>query len=202
MIVAVDGAIYVAATLDMVPDILTGDCDSVDLEAIKKHFPHVRLLSTPDQEMADLEKAIDAVITLGATNITVIGATGGRMDHTLANTTLLMNARTPLVFVDDFGSMQYLETSSGELERETETCLTFGTVVGDTISLVTFDLETTISITGVEWSLDHSHLAPGTRGVSNIAETNNVIVTVHTGSVFIFHMNKSEIARHSIIPNI
>ncbi len=198
LIVAVDGAIYSADSLQITPDILTGDFDSVDLDSIRQHYPLISMIETPDQEKADLEKAIDFVVKMGATSITVIGATGGRMDHTMANVTMLMNSTVPVIFEDDFGSMQYLKPNA--VEPETATILAIEGAVGDTISLVTFEVDTTVSVSGAGWPLNHAHLLPGTRGISNISTTNRIIVTIHTGSVFVFHMNHNVVDRHSVIP--
>src|SRR5687767_12152690 len=84
-IIATDGAAHRAAGLELSPQLICGDFDSVVLSVAQQEFPHAEFLPTPDQDFADLEKAIRIAIERGATAITIIGACGGRIDFTLAN---------------------------------------------------------------------------------------------------------------------
>ena len=54
-----------------------------------RRFPNALVVPTPDQDFADLEKAVLLARERGATHIAMLGATGGRMDHTLGNFALL-----------------------------------------------------------------------------------------------------------------
>ena len=194
LIIAVDGAIYAAAELGLAPDILTGDFDSVRLDGACAKYPELRVIRTPDQDKSDLEKAVDTACDLGATAVTVIGASGGRMDHTLGNSAILLRACTPICLADDFGTVQAVGSDGKE-----DCILVLATSAGDTISLITFDLNSKVSIGGVKWPLREFHLLPGTRGVSNVALSTEVEISVHRGCVFVCQLYEEPIRRHSKI---
>lgn len=71
------------------PDAIIGDCDSVS-KANQERFADI-LHRVPDQDTNDLTKAVNFCRTLGKRQITFLGATGKREDHTLANISLLAN---------------------------------------------------------------------------------------------------------------
>jgi len=183
--IAADGAAERAASLGVVPDIVCGDFDSINLQAARMALPKAEFVSTPDQNAADLEKALDLAIARGATSITIIGAAGGRIDHTLANFALLVrySAALPISIVDDTSQVWAVtgaETAVG--------AFTFATVPGDTVSLITQGGGTQFSIHGVAWEVRAFELAYGTRGVSNVATGNRVTVEVHRGAVLLCHL--------------
>lgn len=73
-----------------------GDFDSVseeEWEIIKGYSKEISRYK-PEKDETDMELAIDWAIEKGATAITLYGATGGRMDHTVANMQLLLKVLT------------------------------------------------------------------------------------------------------------
>lgn len=76
----------------LVPDIIAGDFDSVDSDSMTyfqgMNDVHVIRLN-PVKDDTDTEFVIREAIRRGATEITVLGATGTRLDHVLANVNLL-----------------------------------------------------------------------------------------------------------------
>lgn len=193
--IATDGAANKAVNLGITPDILCGDFDSVDLKAACIAFPMAEVVPTPDQSCADLEKALLLALERGASAIAIIGATGGRMDHTLSSFALLQRyaASLPVCVVADRPV-----ASQTEQQKEPKDCAAvtwvvtagrrcvFATASGQTVSLVAF-ANAAVSIEGVRWPLTAHELTPGTRGVSNIATAPHVVVEVHSGSVFVIH---------------
>ena len=196
--IATDGAANKAVSLGITPDILCGDFDSVDLKAACLAFPMAEVVPTPDQACADLEKAFLLANARGASAIAIIGATGGRMDHTLSSFALVgrYEIYMPICIVAD------RPTASLSVQQEEQTepkdcaavtwavtarrrCV-FATTLGETVSLVAF-ANAAVSIEGVRWPLSAYDLTPGTRGVSNVATARQVVVEVHSGSVFITH---------------
>ncbi|HLK55004.1 MAG TPA: thiamine diphosphokinase [Chthonomonadaceae bacterium] len=185
LLLATDGAAHRAAELGLSPDIICGDFDSVRLDVAQREFPLAEFLPTPDQEQADLEKAILVACERGATAITILGASGDRMDHTLANFALLLRYHTeiPLCLRDDLTTTRAVsgtEEQAGELVLVAEP--------GDTISLVSFTGTAHVSALGVQWPLDAELLAIGTRGVSNIALSDRVTIRVQGGAILVFHL--------------
>lgn len=69
-----------------------GDFDSVTDEEWEKIEDSTNLIKRfkPEKDETDMELAVDWAIAQGATNIKLFGATGGRMDHSMANLQLLL----------------------------------------------------------------------------------------------------------------
>ena len=185
-VIAADGAAHKAVLLGITPDIVCGDFDSARLDEVKAAFPHVEIVPTPRQDAADLEKAIELARQRGASQIALLGATGGRIDHTLTSFSLLRAYadRLPICLLDEASVVRAL--ASGQ-------SFTFASVLGETVSLVTFELSN-VSLSGVQWPLDRFALAPGTLGVSNVAQDTRVVVHAHTGSVFLIHFSPAPAA--------
>ena len=75
-----------------VPDIIAGDFDSVEDESLDEFssMPEVEILRlNPIKDDTDTEFVIREAIRRGAKEITILGATGTRLDHVLANVNLL-----------------------------------------------------------------------------------------------------------------
>ena len=87
-IVCCDGAIEALDKFGKTPLALIGDGDSVS-ESLKNKYLD-RWYFIADQETNDLTKAMNYCIEKGFKNIAIIGATGKREDHTLANISLLI----------------------------------------------------------------------------------------------------------------
>ncbi len=185
LIVATDGGVFAAAKLKLLPDILTGDMDSVLVDNALELFPKLRVIPTPDQDYSDLEKAVDIASQFGATSIVVIGATGRRPDHTLANLALLrtLSSSFDIKFADNYGDTWHIGAA---LDSEApESCIEISTDLGDTISLIATDVSTVVSVEGVQWDLENFELIPGTHGVSNVATGRSVLVKVTRGSLYV-----------------
>lgn len=74
------------------PDIIIGDFDSVKSEALSyfRGQPDIEIRElVPEKDDTDTEAAIWLAISRGAEEITLLGATGSRLDHVLGNIELL-----------------------------------------------------------------------------------------------------------------
>lgn len=88
ILVALDGAIHKLIHYKINFDVMLGDFDSVDLEKINL-AENIKIIHAQNQSQTDLEKAIDYCDQHGATQIDIVCATSGRMDHTLCNVGML-----------------------------------------------------------------------------------------------------------------
>lgn len=92
IVVAVDGGLEALGPLGLVPDAVVGDFDSVNRQVYQQYqeLPGVNWeVHKPEKNETDTELAIDTAIRMGADRITILGATGGRIDHLLGNIHLL-----------------------------------------------------------------------------------------------------------------
>lgn len=87
-VVCCDGAANHFVNQGGVPLAIIGDGDSLDA-TVRERFGHC-VHHVPEQETNDLTKAVNYAVSLGATELCILGATGKRECHTLGNVSLLM----------------------------------------------------------------------------------------------------------------
>lgn len=87
-IIAVDKGLETVWRLGLVPDYIVGDFDSADAQVLGE-FQKLPFIvweqHKPEKNETDTELARDRALTLGCGRIIFLGATGGRLDHMLAN---------------------------------------------------------------------------------------------------------------------
>lgn len=91
LIICADGGAKHLLKNDIIPDVLIGDFDSIsklDLDIMNKK--NVELVKYPvKKDKTDTELAMDFALEKKTDEIIFVGATGSRLDHTIANIMLL-----------------------------------------------------------------------------------------------------------------
>ena len=112
LVIAVDGGINYCGVLEIEPDIMVGDFDSVNdaqREAIlnmKEQIPDRVVVLKPEKDDTDMLAALKLGLEKGYDYFLLYGATGGRLEHTLANIQCLL-------FLKNHGAVGYLMDGSG-----------------------------------------------------------------------------------------
>lgn len=91
-VVAVDGGLEHLKPLGILPNAVVGDFDTVNQEVFLEYHKLKEVtweIHRPEKDETDTELAIEMAISMGAESITILGGTGGRIDHMLANIHLL-----------------------------------------------------------------------------------------------------------------
>ena len=160
-LVACDGALAAARALGREPDYVVGDGDS--LGPADRAALGARFISVPEQDTNDLCKAFRFVISLprpdGALSITLLGATGLREDHALANIFHLVDFTEE---VPDTAILTDAGTFTAVRGEQTFPCRP-----GETISVFAPLPDTHVSSSGLAWPLDRVDLTPLWRGTLN-----------------------------------
>lgn len=189
-VVAADGGARHAAPLGLDIDRWVGDGDSLGeagiraLEAAGVPVERAR----PDKDESDTELALVAAQAMGATQLTVLGALGGpRVDHALANLGLLsMPGLEPLgvqlLTVDTRVRRLLAPGTDGGPAR-----LDLSGRVGDLVSLLPIGADAEgVTTSGLTYPLaDEPLLAGRTRGLSNIRERPDAVVTLRRGQLLV-----------------
>jgi thiamine pyrophosphokinase len=184
VVVAADGGARLAERLGLRIDHWVGDGDSLDavsIERLRRTGIPVELVS-PAKDESDLELAVRRAVAVGATEITILGAIGGRrLDHTLANVALL--------------ALPALAGRSARLlDATTRVSLLTGPMTatiegrpGDLVSLLpAFGDVGGITTEGLEYPLRNEPLAIGpARGLSNVRLGPTASVTLRTGRLLV-----------------
>lgn len=90
-IICADGGAVAVSEVNLVPDIIIGDLDSIEKDVLNKYKKlNIKFNKYPSKkDFTDMELCIDHALGIGAKDITIMGGTGSRLDHSLANIFLL-----------------------------------------------------------------------------------------------------------------
>jgi len=182
-VVATDGALDRATQCHITADLLIGDLDSlIDPAHLEERFPALEIHRYPeDKDQTDLELAIDWALKQSPKSILVYGATGGRIDHTMANLALLekgLHSGIPIQMVSSSESVRLIQ---GSLELD-------DALIGDRISLLPISLFCTVSTRGLRYALESEKLFRGQgRGISNVVVDTPASVIVESGVLAVVH---------------
>lgn len=115
--IAADSGMNFLHRNNIIPDVIAGDFDSVSLESLDafSKMEGVEMLRlNPIKDDTDTEFVIREAIRRGATSVTVLGATGTRLDHVLANVYLLgigLEEGVEIQLVDAHNRIRMIEDS-------------------------------------------------------------------------------------------
>ena len=91
-IIAVDKGLEILNKLKIDPDFIIGDFDSLNESVLKEYNNKNTIELEKEKDFTDTHMALKLAIEKQSTNITIIGAIGTRIDHTLANVHILKEA--------------------------------------------------------------------------------------------------------------
>lgn len=183
-IAADGGALNARKQLALAPHVLIGDLDSLDdATRLWCEFARVETIQQPRaKDATDLELAIDLAIARGATNLTLLGAFGGRFDQSMANTLLLVKptiAKIPARIAGaDFDAWLAIERAS------------IAGNIGETVSLIPLTAQVeNIETSGLQFPLRNETLFFGSsRGISNVLTTARAEISFTRGMLLIVHL--------------
>lgn len=115
MIMAADSGMDFLYRNHLTPDIIVGDFDSVDHDALDffredKRIEFCRL--DPVKDDTDTEYAIRDALSRGITQLTILGGTGSRLDHVLGNISLLgigLEENVEIELVDEHNRVRMID---------------------------------------------------------------------------------------------
>ena len=174
LIIAADAGYKNCLSAGLVPDLLIGDFDSMELP--ETMVPVCRLPVEKDD--TDTQAAVKAALDQGCKTIYIYGGTGGkRLDHTLANLQTIFYIRRQgargYLYGDDF-LWTVIENESLELKREVDWGLVSVFPLGEQAEGVTEE--------GLQYRLENGLLRADTPlGVSNHFDAPTARISVKKG---------------------
>lgn len=175
LVIAADSGYASAVDSGIIPNIVIGDFDSFPQELISAD-KIIRL--NPVKDMTDTQEAIAEAASRGATHITIVGALGGRIDHTLANIHLLKYAHS-------LGIRAEITDTDTYISLLTDSCTIFRKE-GCSISLIPLTDCKGVSISGVFYPLDNADMPVGNPyGISNEFTEDSAHIKVDSGELLI-----------------
>lgn len=182
-IIAADHGLTAADRLGISPDYIVGDFDSVSEELLNRYLGSTTPIETfpREKDKTDTQIALEAALQYGATSIVLAGATGSRLDHTMANIHLLllpMQRKIDACIMDEHNKV-YLRQESFRIERQKQ--------YGNYVSLLPFSEEVKgLSLAGFHYPLNRIILAAGSSlGISNEIVDEIAEVTFQSGILLV-----------------
>ena len=170
-----DGAYGYLKRLNIVPDVVSGDFDSISTSEIPSE---IEVVVTPDQNFTDFEKALEIILAENYTEVYVYGSSGMEHDHFLGNLSsgLKFKDQLTILFFDDFSYYFFTEKS-----------IVLEGYKGRIISLFPFPTAKGITTKGLKYPLVSEDLDLGIRvGTRNIAIEDEVEIEYKEGELLLF----------------
>lgn len=183
-IIGVDGGLSFLYRNQVMPTHIVGDFDSVEPEIIAYYKSNTDIPVhefNPEKDASDTEIAVRLAVEIGVENLWILGATGTRLDHVMANIQTLMIAH-------DHGIKAYIVDAHNRISlAEKEVVLTPEEKFGTYFSVFPFGgIVEDISIEGAKYPLFHYRMGPNdSRGVSNEVGDEKVKITFPDGMILL-----------------
>lgn len=180
-IICADGASNHAYNMNINPDIIIGDLDSIEDE-VKQYFvnKNIRFNKFPSKkDKTDTEICIDYAIHIGSKEIDFIGVLGTRMDHSLANINLLYSLLKK-------GIKASIINENNEMHITDDKIQITGNK-GDIVSVIPIHSDALgVTLKGLEYPLYNYDLGFATsRGISNILVGDKCEISLKSGCVLV-----------------
>lgn len=180
-IICADGGARHACRMGVIPDLVIGDLDSLDGELqgclVRQGS---RIMRYPrDKDETDTQLALEMAFMLTPDEILVFGAIGARLDHTLANLSLLVSAAErgiPVRLVDEWCEV-FVVKGKAAIEGEP----------GQTVSLFPFGSDVAgVTLDGFEYPLTDAVMTVNRScGISNRLISGTGVIAVESGSLLV-----------------
>jgi thiamine pyrophosphokinase len=182
-VIAADSGFDHAHRLEVAVDLLVGDLDSISPAGlgiageIEQH--------STDKNATDLAIALDAAARRDPSRVIVVGGSGGRIDHFLANAALLTSP--------EYANLDLTWLPGDAVINVVRDRIELSGSPGDVVSLLPYGGPARgVTTDGLQWPLTGAVLTPGTSlGVSNqlvatratVELTEGVLLTIQPGTV-------------------
>ena len=171
-IIAVDGSANKLFDLEIIPDVIIGDLDS--LQNINNK--NIELVKTPNQNKTDFRKTLEWCIEKNILNISIFGISGESEDHFLGNYYTLSDFGEKISW-KAFTDFSVISPCVGNKK--------FESFKGQKVSLFCMKGSSTVNSENLEYSLQSYHLKPSDDAVRNLSlEDHFTIESTNTILVF------------------
>lgn len=164
-VVALDGACNRLNNLQIKPDVVIGDFDSISDDVIDKDITTIKV---DNQGNTDLEKALDYLVQKGYTDINLAWTIGKRLDHTLNNiSSIVKYPELNICLYNDYSKAFLLKQGFKKYYNK-----------GQKISLLPSPETHNVNTTNLKYNLNNINLRFGVQTSSSNEVLENGIVSV------------------------
>ena len=171
-IIAVDGSANKLFDLEIIPDVIIGDLDS--LQHINNK--NIELVKTPNQNKTDFRKTLEWCIEKNILNISIFGISGESEDHFLGNYYTLSDFGEKISW-KAFTDFSVISPCVGNKK--------FESFKGQKVSLFCMKGSSTVNSENLEYPLQSYHLKPSDDAVRNLSLEDYFIIE-STTTILVF----------------
>jgi len=182
IILCADSGAEYARRLGLKASGIIGDLDSISPETLEFYRAEgAEIIQEEEQESNDFEKALRHLSSRYNGDVAILGMTGGRTDHALANLSAMLRYSdkfTSLIAYDRFGEHQFLTKSLKVVSLDCE--------IGTTVSLLPYGEAHGIRTENLKYPLLGESLTLGKReGLSNVTTARPVSISIERGALLV-----------------
>lgn len=186
LVIAVDGGYEYCKLLEITPDYILGDFDSIsekeaeNVAAIAKETEDKVIILPVEKDDTDMLAALKLGLSEGYQSFRIYGGMGGRVEHTLANMQCLL-------YLKEHNAVGYLMDGTGMILVAKEEEISFQESLEGYMSLFSMGDKAVVSIENMKYNLEEQEITNSFPiGISNeFIYGSKGKITVHKGSVVI-----------------
>ena len=176
-IICADGGANSARKLNIIPDLIIGDLDSITKENFSYFKKKTKIIRYKRQTDTDVEKSLKYLIEKDFEEVVLLGATGNRLDHTICNLGIVIKFFNEIKISILHGE-SYLKAYKKNVLLKT--------VPNEVISVYGFNKKTKIKSQGLKYPLKNISLPFGEmESTSNVALGREVELQIKGGIIFV-----------------
>ena len=170
-VICADSGFDYAIKFGITPDVVLGDMDSVK----NKNYPKDAIIYPCRKDFTDSELAAMYAKDNGYEEVLLFGMIGTRMDHSLANLTLLQRFKNACI-INANNEIYFVKKE-----------ITLSGKPGDNISIIPYPGDAFgVTTYGLDYALSDGKIAAGTTlGISNVMVDEECTITISKGSAFV-----------------
>lgn len=176
-LICADGGANSALKINLVPDIIIGDLDSISSESLREFQSVSKIIRLKRQNDTDVEKCLKYAISNKYSEALLVGVTGDRLDHTICNLGIVLKF---------FNKVKCILIAENSILIPLSGLTILDSVPGELISLYGFNKKTKITTKGLKYPLNKTSLPFGEReSTSNVSALYSVSIKVEGGKIFL-----------------
>lgn len=175
-IIAVDGSANQLNKLNILPNVVIGDFDSIE----SFNDSNVELIEANDQSKTDFRKTLEWCIKKNISHISIFGISGKSEDHFLGNYYTLNDFSNKIDWIA-FTDFSVISPCVSNKE--------FDSYKGQKVSLFSMKGDTLVSSKNLEYPLDSYLLSPSDNAVRNISISDKFIIE-SSNNILVFQSRK------------
>lgn len=177
-VVCCDGAVESLVAMGFSPTAVVGDCDSQHPESLRRWQPILHV--DKSQEYNDLQKALKFCILQKYPSVALLGCSGLRDDHFIANVSIMADysLQLPLVMVTDFGIFNVIHETTA-----------FKSFHGEQVSIFAQNVNLRFTFRGLKYPVENRAFAHLWEGSLNEALGDTFRIELHNAGTAVVFRN-------------